>query len=308
MKLGELLDRRRVIVPLEAKNVREATGRLADALLASGAIADPARFRELLEDEWPEDIVSVSGRAFLPHFRTDAAKQVALALGVSPVSVERTRPGSDESGPGQAARVFVLVVAPTAESSAYLRAMAAVAQALARDETLEALHQARSPDDVMRLAALADTPVPADVAVRDVMTASVTSVPPDMPLRQAAQLLLARRVSSAPVVGPGGEVLGMITDRHFMRFLLPETVSAMSTGQVRAIKRRKSKESPVDPAAVPVRDVMDRSVLCLEEDQTVGDVAALMLSKEVNRFPVTRDGALVGYLTRSDIVRKLLGS
>ncbi len=310
MKLGELLDRRRVIVPLEAKNVREATGKLAEALLGSGAIGDPARFKALLEDEWPEDIVSVSGRAFLPHFRTDAAKRVALALGVSSEPIERTRPGVDaeESGPGQSARVIVLVVAPSSEASAYLRAMAAVAQALARDETLEALHTAKSPDDVMRLAALAETPVPADVAVRDVMTPNVTAVPPDMPLRQAAQLLLARRVSSAPVVGPSGEVLGMITDRHLMRFLLPETVSAMSTGQVRAIKRRKSKESPADPAAVPVRDVMDRSVLCLEEDQTIGDVAALMLSKEVNRFPVTRDGALVGYLTRSDIVRKLLGS
>jgi len=55
-----------------------------------------------------------------------------------------------------------------------------------------------------------------------------------------------------------------------------------------------------------VREVMDRSVLCLEEDQTIADVAALMLSKEVERFPVTRDGTLVGYLTRADIVRKLL--
>jgi CBS domain-containing protein len=52
---------------------------------------------------------------------------------------------------------------------------------------------------------------------------------------------------------------------------------------------------------------MDRTVLCLAEDQTIADVAALMLAKEVDRFPVTRDGALVGFLTRGDIVRKLLG-
>jgi CBS domain-containing protein len=51
---------------------------------------------------------------------------------------------------------------------------------------------------------------------------------------------------------------------------------------------------------------MDRSVLCLAEDQTVADVAALMLAKDVDRFPVTRDGALVGFLTRGDIIRKLL--
>jgi CBS domain-containing protein len=302
VKLGELLDQRRVLVPLEARTVRDATKRLAATLIASGVIADLAKFTELLEDEWPEDIVSVAGRAFLPHFRTEAAKQLALAVGIS------AEPLSRSGDPGHAARIVVLVVAPTSEASAYLRAMAAVARVLSTDETLAALHAARSPEDVMRVAGLADMPVPGDVTVRDVMTPGVTTVPPDMPLREAAHVLLSRRVSSAPVVGSQGEVLGMLTDRHLMNFLLPETVSAMSTGQVRAIKRRKSKESPIEPGATPVREVMDRSVLCLEEDQTIADVAALMLSKEVERFPVTRDGTLVGYLTRADIVRKLLGS
>lgn len=300
MKLGDLLDPRSVVVPLAALTVRDATARLADTLVAAGAIGDQARFRELLEDEWPEDIVSVSGRAFLPHFRTEAARRVALAIGITPEPIGRT------GDPTHQARIVVLVVAPTGEASAYLRAMAAVAQALSSDETLEALHRATDPADVLRQVRFAETPVPADVAVRDVMTPDVTTVQPDMPLVLAAQVLLARGVSSVPVVGPNGEVLGMLTDRHLMRFLLPETVSAMSTGQVRAIKRRKSKESPQPPGAMPVRDVMDRSVLCLEEDQTVADVAALMLSKELDRFPVTRDGTLVGYLTRADIVRKLL--
>lgn len=302
MKLGELLDRRSIKVPLAAASVREATAQLAETLVAAGAIGDATRLRELLEDEWPEDIVSVSGRAFLPHFRTEAARRVALAIGVTPQPISRT------GEPLQQARVVVLIVAPVSEASAYLRAMAGVAQALAADDTLEALHRAGSPDELLRIVRFAEAPVPADVAVRDVMTPAVTTVTPDMPLREAARVLLSRGVSSAPVVGPGGEVLGMLNDRHLMRFLLPETVSALSTGQVRAIKRRKSKESPTDPAAVPVRDVMDRSVLCLEEDQTIADVAALMLSKEVERFPVTRDGTLVGYLTRADIVRKLLGT
>lgn len=300
MKLGELLDPRCIVVPLAAKTVREATVRLADTLVAAGFIGDEARFRELLRDDWPEDIVAVSGRAFLPHFRTEAARRVSLALGITQAPVGRS------GDPGRQARIVVLIVAPTGEASAYLRAMAAVAQGLSSDETLAALHAAGSPADVLRVVRFAETPVPADVAVRDLMTPDVTTVGPDMPLAAAAQVLLARRVSSVPVVGPAGEVVGMLTERHLMRFLLPETVSAMSTGQVRAIKRRKSKESPAPAGALPVREVMDRSVLCLEEDQAIADVAALMLSKEVDRFPVTRDGTLVGYLTRADIVRKLL--
>jgi CBS domain-containing protein len=118
-------------------------------------------------------------------------------------------------------------------------------------------------------------------------------------------------VRAVPVTGPSGEVLGELSDGHLLRYLLPQTVSQLSTGQYRTVKRPpKGAKIPagVEPGDMAVRDVMDRSVLCLSEDQTVADVAALMLSKSVDHFPVTRDGALVGFLTRGDIVRKLLGT
>ncbi|HXY19070.1 MAG TPA: hypothetical protein VEH83_03665, partial [Gemmatimonadales bacterium] len=77
MTLADLLDRRRVVVPLEARSVREATTKLARALARAGAVADEARLTEILKNEWPEDVVMVGGRAFLPHFRTDAAGSLA---------------------------------------------------------------------------------------------------------------------------------------------------------------------------------------------------------------------------------------
>jgi CBS domain-containing protein len=301
MRLRELLDPRRIVVPLRATTVREATTQLAHALVQSGVVADRARLDAVLSDDWPEDIVSVAGRAFLPHFRTDAVSAVTVALGVTPRPIRRA------AAPAEGARVVILVVAPTSEASAYLRAMAAVAQALGSDEVLEALHAARSAEEVLAIAAFADASVPAEVTVRDVMSPAVVAVPADTPLGEAAQLMLQHRVRSLPVVGPQREVLGMLTEGHVLSHLLPLTVSELSTGPIRAARRRKgARTTPTDPGAVPVREAMDRSVLCLAEDQTVADVAALMLAKDVDRFPVTRDGALVGFLTRGDIIRKLL--
>ncbi len=119
--------------------------------------------------------------------------------------------------------------------------------------------------------------------------------------------MLGRGVRAVPVTGENGEVLGLLTDGHLLKHLLPQTVQQLSTGQMKAVKRRTARGSPVAPSEQHVRDAMDRTVLCLAEDQTIADVAALMLAKDVDRFPVTRDGALVGFLTRGDIVRKLLG-
>lgn len=298
MRLGELLDPRCIRVPLKARSVRDGTRQLASAL-ASAGLADASAFAALLEDEWPEDVVTAPGRAFLPHFRTDAVRKVAVALGVTPAPI------CIADDPTRCARVVVLVVAPTNAASAYLRAVRAVAQALSNDETLEGLLRAATPEAVLALPGICDVAVPDEVTVRDVMTQAVVSVGPDDTLRAAANLMLERRVGAVPVAGTAGEVLGLLTDGHLMRYLLPETVSALSTGRVRAV-RRTPKGAAAEPGEAKVRDVMDRSVLCLEEDQTIADVAALMIARSVDKFPVTRDGALVGFLARSDIVRKLL--
>ncbi len=301
MKLAELLDRRRIVVPLEARTVREATTKLARVLSRAGAVTDEARLTEILKNEWPEDVVMVGERAFLPHFRTDAVAALAMAVGISPQPICRS------NDPNRCARVVVLIVAPVREASGYLRAMSAVARALAADEVLAGLHAARTPEEVLAVAGLGDAPVPDEVTVHDVMTSSVIAVGPDTSLGDAARLMLGRHVRAIPVTGEHGEVLGLLTDGHLLKHLLPQTVQQLSTGQVKAVKRRTTKGSPAAPSDVPVREAMDRTVLCLAEDQTIADVAALMLAKDVDRFPVTRDGALVGFLTRSDIVRKLLG-
>ena len=301
MTLADLLDERRVVVPLQARTVREATTTLAHALAASGAIADQDRLGRLLENEWPEDVVMVGGRAFLPHFRTDAAASLAVAVGVAAQPICRA------NDPNRCARVVVLIVAAAREASEYLRAMSAVARALASDEVLEGLHAARSAADVLALRGLRETPVPGDVTVHDLMSTDVLAVEPDTTLGEAARAMLARGVRAVPVTGPNREVLGLLTDGHLLKHLLPQTVQQMSTGQMKAVKRRAARGAPVAPPDVPVRDAMDRTVLCLAEDQTIADVAALMLARDVDRFPVTRDGALVGFLTRGDIVRKLLG-
>jgi CBS domain-containing protein len=51
---------------------------------------------------------------------------------------------------------------------------------------------------------------------------------------------------------------------------------------------------------------MARSVLCLSEDQTLSDVANLMSAKDVERFPVVREGVVVGMLTRADLIRRFV--
>jgi len=89
-----------------------------------------------------------------------------------------------------------------------------------------------------------------------------------------------------------------LSERELMRHLLASEV--LSDGSSRA-------PSPLYASQKAVGDVMTRQVLCVAPEQPVAQVAALMINKDVVRVPVVRDGRLVGFLTRGDIVRKLLG-
>jgi len=61
--------------------VKEATERLAERLIETGAVAEPHRLNAVIRHTWPEDMVSVGEHAFLPHFRTEAVRGLVTASG-----------------------------------------------------------------------------------------------------------------------------------------------------------------------------------------------------------------------------------
>jgi len=62
------------------------------------------------------------------------------------------------------------------------------------------------------------------VPVVEVMHRDVVTVEPDLPVREAARILLKNKYGCLPVVGPAGELVGILTEADFLRLtvrLLP---------------------------------------------------------------------------------------
>lgn len=292
MKLSEVLTAQQVIAPLEATSVRQATERLAEQLIQSGAVAAPQRLAAVIQHAWPEDMVSVGEHAFLPHFRTESVNHIAVALGVAP------RPVRWEKAPHRTARIVILIVAPPKETTTYLQVVGAFARALADPATVLAILAAKSPDQVVALPALRDAELPGQLTVRDVMTPNAYTVKADVTLGELARVMVERDIRAVPVVDDGGALMGMVTHRELLRFLVPEFRQRSQSGEHR--------RAGADPRGLPVREAMARSVLCLSDDQPLADVAGLMSTKDVDRFPVVREGVVVGFLTRADLIRRLV--
>ena len=131
--------------------------------------------------------------------------------------------------------------------------------------------------------------------VREIMTRDVTTAAPGMTLEEAAEMLARRRLRAMPVIDDEGHVLGMLTDRLMISRLLPALERADAGGPAAGSAH-----------AGEVRDIMERTVMCVKEDEPLANVVRLMLDREIERLPVVREGQLVGFLTRGDIIRRLL--
>lgn len=295
MNLKDVVDARHVVVPLTAQTVKQATERLAEQLVATGAVAEANRLNAVIRNAWPEDMVSVGEHAFLPHFRTEAVQKLVAAIGISPTPIHW------EKDPHRTARIVILVVAPPRETPTYLQVVGAFARMLSDPETVLAMLAAKTPEQLTHIGALAAVELPSHLAVRDVMTPQVLSARPEQSLADVARFMSEHDVRAVPIVDEGGTLLGMITHRELLRHLLPEYLQRTKSGEFRA----PSKGHPHD---MPVKDVMSRAVLCLSEDQTLSDVANLMNNKDVDRFPVVREGVVVGFLTRADLIRRLVAA
>ncbi len=302
MKLYDVLKAEHVIVPLSATTVKEATERLAERLIATGAVADPQRLNAVIRHTWPEDMVSVGEHAFLPHFRTESVRSLATAVGISPTPIRWER------DPNRTARIVIFIVAPLRDAALYLQVVGAFARTLSAPETALALLAAKTPAQVMALAALAAVELPSQLMVRDVMTPHAFTVGPEQTLGEVAHLMVDRDIRAVPVVAESGSLIGMITHRELLRYLIPDFLQRTKSGEFRAPTRSQLQRGSTDPRLILVKEAMARSVLCLAEDQTLADVANLINSKDVDRFPVVRAGVVVGFLTRADLVRRLIAT
>ena len=295
MKLREFLAPERVIIPLASRTLEEARGELLKRVLEAREVIDAPKLRRRAGEGRAEDCVAMGDRAFLLHYRTDGVGRLLVALGVARTPLCRQAYGEEE----HCARIVLFVATPPRQAARYLQVVGGFARLLRQREVVDALHAARTAQELIELEAFGEYQLPEQLTVRDVMTDHPRTVLADMPLKEAARAMVRDGLGALPVIDDEHRVVGMVSEREVIRYLL--TMQVFSGADVRAA------QAP-GMAARCVRDVMSRKVMCVAPEQPIAEVASLMSNKDVDRVPVVREGQLVGFLTRGDIVRKLIGN
>jgi CBS domain-containing protein len=133
----------------------------------------------------------------------------------------------------------------------------------------------------------------------DLMTRGVVSANPTMTLREAAALLVEKRISGLPVVNDKNEVVGVISEAD----ILVKAGGTVSRNRLLGWLLEPDFGGRDKIHAETVGEAMSAPALTISSHRPVHEAARLMVTEGVNRLPVLEDGQLVGIVTRADVVR-----
>ena len=108
---------------------------------------------------------------------------------------------------------------------------------------------------------------------KEIMTRDIITVSPSMKVKDLAMTLIKNQISGALVANKDGKILGVVSEADIIS--------------------KKGKD---------VRAIMSKKVISVSEDATVEEVAQLMTTHAIKRLPVMNGAAIVGIVSRADIV------
>lgn len=146
MSLIELIDKRTVKVPLESVDKQGVLRELVDLLAsAPDKVSDPeALYMAVLNREAMGSTGLAEGIA-VPHGKTDAVKNVCLAIGVAPEGIDF------DAADGKPSRLFFLIAAAPDKAGPHIAALADIARLAHSEALINALVGARDASELIRI-------------------------------------------------------------------------------------------------------------------------------------------------------------
>ena len=128
--------------------------------------------------------------------------------------------------------------------------------------------------------------------VSEIMNPEVLSVAPQDRVCDVIDLFLEKNITGAPVVDQG-KVTGIISRKDILPLVTTFDLDCSSLEQIRRT------------CSHYVTDHMQTNVITVTPVEDVEKCALVMTDNHINRLPVVEGGALVGIITRGDILKAL---
>lgn len=124
--------------------------------------------------------------------------------------------------------------------------------------------------------------------VKDYMTTNLITFKPQQRVDDVIHSLIKNKISGAPVVNDNNELIGMISEGDCLK----------------QISESRYYNMPMEQHTVENRMITE--VETIDGEMDVFDAANVFLNSKRRRFPIIKDGKLVGQISQKDILKAAL--
>lgn len=137
---------------------------------------------------------------------------------------------------------------------------------------------------------------------KDVMTRKVISVDKDTSLLETAERMAAANISGIPVVNGRDGVIGVISEKDFLKKMGAEPSGSFMGVISQCLKNKGCVALPIRGRAAG--DIMSAPAVTVKPERPLSEISQLFAEKKINRVPVvSEDGRIVGIVSRADMVK-----
>ena len=139
----------------------------------------------------------------------------------------------------------------------------------------------------------------------DVMVSNVITVRADTSVGEIAEILLTNRISGVPVVDDAGDLIGIVSEGDLIHRVEVGTERRRSWWLELLSGKQILAHEFIKAHARKAADLMTRHVITVKPDTPLSDLACLLDKHGIKRVPVTKNGKLVGIVSRANLVQAL---
>jgi CBS domain-containing protein len=139
----------------------------------------------------------------------------------------------------------------------------------------------------------------------DIMTRDVVTVGRGTPVAAAIRLMLDNHVSGLPVLDEGGKLAGILTESDLLRRGETGTEKHRPRWLEVLMGPGRMADEYVRTHGRRVAEIMTQNVISVTADTALAEIVELMERRRIKRVPVVDGDALVGIVSRADLLRAL---
>lgn len=143
--------------------------------------------------------------------------------------------------------------------------------------------------------------------VSDVMTRKVVTAAPKTKVRDIANLMQQHRISAVPITDADKQVVGIVSEGDLMRRVGSGDTDAQPRSWWLSLftSDKLASTDYIKLHGQYAEEIMSRDVITVEETAGLSEVATILERNRIKRVPVTREGRLVGIVSRANLLQGL---